>query len=199
MVVWHRKGVGITDSAGAVSLWTDQTANGHHYTQATGANQPTKQGSGTILFDGTSDFLETAAFTLNQPYTRYIRFRQVTWTAFDYVCDGLIANTGVIFQYGSSPDLDIYAGIHAAQNSAMPIGTWKSVGAVFNGASSMLNIGGSTASGDAGASSISGLRLAASGGSASAFANIEVAEEIIYSVAHTALQQAEVIAYLDTL
>lgn len=86
MEAWFRKNVGITSAANAVSNWANQAASGaaRDYVQATGAAQPTLQGDGTILFDGTSDYLQTAAFTLGQPYTRYIRFKQITWTSGDY-------------------------------------------------------------------------------------------------------------------
>ena len=56
----------ITDSGGAVSQWDDKSGNGHHITQANGANRPiysTNAWNGVqpaILFDGSDDYLEGA-------------------------------------------------------------------------------------------------------------------------------------------
>ena len=56
----------ITESSNAVSQWNDKSANGYHFTQGIGANQPltntnTKNGQNVITFDGTDDFLENSS------------------------------------------------------------------------------------------------------------------------------------------
>jgi len=56
----------ITSSSGSVSQWTDKSANGYTFTQATSTNQPTT-GTRTINsknvldFDGTTDYLYSTA------------------------------------------------------------------------------------------------------------------------------------------
>jgi hypothetical protein len=199
LVAWFRKGRGITAVGGAVSAWADQSGNGRHYTQASGGAQPALQAGGTILFDGTSDFMATAGFTLVQPFTRYFRIKQVTWTSGDYFCDGGALNTGVVFQTGVSPSLSLFAGGPAAANAALAVGAWGSAAAVFNGASSVLQIDATTATGNPSTGNPGGLTLGASFGGLGQWSNIEVAEEIVYSVAHDATQRAAVIAYLNTL
>lgn len=197
MVAWFRKGVGITQAANAVSQWNDQSGNARHYTQGTGAAQPTLQGGLTILFDGTSDFLRTGVFVLAQPYTRYLRMRQITWTSSEYLCDGIGANTGHLIQQTSSPTLSLMGAI---SNSALAINTWGSVAMVVDGASSVLRIDATEVAGNSGVGNPGGLTLGADGGAVpSVFGNIEVAEEIVYSVAHDASTRAAVIAYLNTL
>lgn len=49
-------GVGITSSGGFISQWADQSGNGNHLLQATGANQPADS-SGIPVFDGSNDYL----------------------------------------------------------------------------------------------------------------------------------------------
>lgn len=200
MVGWFRKGVGITSSAGAQSAWADQTGlGGRDYVQAVGANQPAVQADGTILFNGTSHFLKTPAFALVQPYTRYLRIKQITWTLSDVLCDGNTADSGDIWTPGVTPGIALYAGSSAASNGALAVGAWGSVAAVFNGASSSLKVDQTAATtGNPGAASAGGLTLGAQASGAGP-ANIQVAEEIVYSVAHDAAAQAAVIAYLSTL
>jgi hypothetical protein len=198
IAAWFKKGIGITDVANAVSTWADQSGNGRNYTQATGSAQPIKQAAGTILFNGTSHLLKTAAFTLNQPCTRYLRVKPVTWTNGRYIFDGNLINRGVLFQTGVTPSVSLYAGAAAAPNTALTLGAWHSVAAVFNGATSVLQIDGTTTTGNAGASNPGGLTLGASP-SSTLWSNVEVAEEIAYNVAHTPAQRAAVIKYLDTL
>lgn len=53
LVAVYIKGVGIT---AGISQWADQSGNGWHLVQATGANQPT-DASGIPTFDGTNDYL----------------------------------------------------------------------------------------------------------------------------------------------
>lgn len=198
MAAWFRKNTGISSAANAVSAWADQSGNGRDLIQATGANQPTVQGDGTILFDGTSDFLKTAAFTLNQPDTIYLRMKQVTWIAQDAIFDGNTLSSGAVYQNSITPNVRQFAGLDSTENGAMAVNTWASMAAVFNGASSVLQIDGTTVTGNAGAGNKGGFTLgAASDGTRPS--NIQVAEVIIYNVAHDATTRAQVIAYLDTL
>lgn len=201
MVAWFRKGIGQTNAGGgALSAWADQTGLGSRdYAQATGAAQPAIQAGGTILFDGGSDFLKGPAFALVQPYTRYLRVKQVSWASADYLADGNALNSGVIFQVGTTPNISLSAGGIACANNSLAIGTWGSLVAVFNAGSSVLQIGGTTSTGNPSTTGAGGLTLGAQGDGLAGFANIEVAEEIVYSVAHDATQRAAVIAYLDTL
>lgn len=200
MVAWFRKGMGQTDAgAGALSVWADQTGLGSRdYAQATGASQPAIQGDGTVLFDGTSDFLKTPAFTLVQPYTRYLRLKQVSWSNVRYIADGNGLDTGNIHQGISSPIIRAYAGTSSAGNSDLAVGAWGSLAVVFNGASSVLQVGGGTpVTGNFGALGAGGLTLGASGIGIT-YGNIQVAEEIVYNVAHNDAERAAVIAYLNT-
>lgn len=200
MEAWFRKGIGITSAANAVSNWANQAVSGaaRDLAQATGAAQPTLQAGGTILLDGTSDFLGPVAFTLNQPTTVYLRARQLTWTSGDRWFDGTTVNSGIIFQAGVTPDLNAYAGNTGVVNT-LALNTWGSIAVVYNAASSVFQVGGgSTVTGQAGPGNMGGIILGADSSGANN-GNIEVAEMIVYSAAHDAAQRAAVIAYLNTL
>lgn len=197
LAAWFRYGLGITSAAGAVSQWDDASLNVRHLKQATGAAQPALQADGSILFDGTSDFLKCDAFTLVQPETVYFLGRQVTWTLNDYLYDGNTANTGAIIQYSASPNILLGAATSTAENTDLAVNTYGVVTAVLNGANSLVQVNnGTAATGDIGTRDLAGFTLGASGGG-TAFGNIQVKEVIVFSAAHDATTRARVIAYLS--
>ena len=64
MALWLKGDTGVTESAGDVSAWNDQSVNGNHASQGTGANQPAFVASAHnfnpgLLFDGVDDYLDT--------------------------------------------------------------------------------------------------------------------------------------------
>ena len=63
-------------SGSVVSQWRDKSGLSRHLAQATVSLQPSRSGvqnsRTTVLFDGTDDYLDTAAFTLNQPFMVFI-------------------------------------------------------------------------------------------------------------------------------
>lgn len=198
MAAWFRWGVGITSSGGAVSQWNDQSGNARHLIQATGTNQPALQADNSILFDGADNFLQCVAFTLNQPTTIYLLAKQVTSLGNDRFCDGNAANSGSVRQ-GTSPNITLHAGIVAATNGNLALDTWGVISAIFNGASSELQVNRTTAAtGDAGAGNMGGLTLGASGGEA-LFGNVQIKELILYASAHSAAQKLQCLTYLAAL
>ena len=70
LTIWLKADAGITkDGSDRVSNWNDQSGNNNHFTQATGTAKPlytasAKNGLPAIVFDGTSDYMASAAFTL---------------------------------------------------------------------------------------------------------------------------------------
>lgn len=197
---WFRNQQGITQSGGFVSQWNDQSGNGRHLIQGTGASQPALQADGSILFDGVDDFLKCAAFTLNQPATVYILGKQVTWTSNDSIAGG--DTNGVRLRQenlGISPDLQIFAGSATGVNANLPLDTYGGIVAVYNGASSLLQINNTTpATGDAGANNLAGFTLG-SDGSQTTFGNLQAKESIVYVGAHDAATRVAVISYLATV
>lgn len=200
LAAWFRFNSGITDSAGAVSQWDDASGNARHLKQATATNQPAKQGDGSILFDGVDNYLKCDAFTLIQPETIYLLGKQVGYTAIDTVMDGNTVNTLRLFQSGASPAVVLNAGSgDVASNSNWTLNTYATVAVVLNGASSLIQVNATTATtGNPGAGNMGGFTLGA-GGNSTAFANIQVKEVAIYSVAHDEATRAQVIAYMNAL
>lgn len=201
LAAWFVGGVGITSAAGAVSQWNDQSGNGRHLVQATGANQPGLQADGSILFNGSSHSLATSAFAVAQPYTCYLLFKQITWVAGARIFDGVgVANTPSIRQTtaGASPDVSLNAGADLTI-STVTINVYAVVNAVVNGASSQIQSNNSTAAtGNAGANGLTGITLGVSAGGAG-FSNIQVKEVVLFSAAHDAPTRAAVIDYLNRL
>lgn len=198
---WFRRGIGITSALGAVSNWANQSSHGaaRDAKQATGSAQPALQPDGTILFDGTGDFLKCDAFTLVQPETVYLRMKQVTWTNVEAFFDGNALNGGQVQQITATPQIQMSAGTGVAANGNLAVDTWGSVCAVFNGASSLLQIDSTTpTAGNAGAGDMGGLTLGARGAN-NLFSNIQVSEVIIFAAAHDAATRAAVIAYLASV
>lgn len=195
---WFRYGVGITSAGGLVSAWADQSGNGRDLLQATDTNKPTLEADGSITFDGVDNVLKCASFTLEQPETVYFLGKQVTWTIGDFLLDGDSSTTGAIPQTPTTPRLRINAGADAATNADLAVDTYGVVVAVFNGASSLLQVNnGTPATGDPGAGDMGGFTLGANGSGAADFSNINAKEVILYASAHDAVTRRRVIRYLS--
>lgn len=198
LAAWYKKGTGQTDAGGgACSAWADQSGNGFNMVQATGANQPAIQGDGTLLFDGTSDRLTATGLAgLSQPFTIYFRVKQISWTGNDMLW---AADSQTIFsrQIGSSPAIALADGSNSLSSSSLALSTWGSIAQVANGGSSSMRVGAnSPVTGSMTGSIGIGLSLCSYGASG-LNGNFQIAEVLVYNVAHNSTQQDTVIAYLD--
>lgn len=165
--------------------------------QGTDTNRPALQADGSILFDGADNFLKCDAFTLAQPETVYLLFKQVTWTASDRVFDGDASVSGAMRQVTASPQLGIITGTSAVGTVSLTLDTYGVIAAVFSGASSLVQLNnGTPASGDAGSADMGGFTLARTGGGGNE-GNIQVKEVILCAAAHDAATRARVIRYLS--
>lgn len=195
---WFPFGVGITSAAGAVSQWDDQSGNGRHLKQATATNQPTLEADGSITFDGVDNFLKCDAFTLDQPETVYLLFKQITWTSTERIFSGNALSSGDLVQLTSTPQIGLFAGT-ATSLVSMTLDAYGVIAGVFNGASSSIQLNsGTPATGNCGAANMGGFTLGASG-APGGWANIQVKEVIIFAAAHDSTQRAAVIKYLMRL
>lgn len=167
-----------------VSQLTDQSGNGNHILQATGANQPLWVSSGlngrpTVRFDGSSSFM-AAAYTLAQTFRRFFVFKMVTIGApsvNDAVMDGNTIGSSA-FAVDSTPQSYITAGTQLFTTGAYRPGAsgFEQVSLLYNGNSSKIRSSRvDRASGAAGAQSAGGVTLGSLGGG-SRKTNIEIAE-----------------------
>lgn len=196
---WFRFNTGIVVTGAGVSLWADQSGNGRDLKQTTDTNRPALQTDGTILFDGADNFLKCDAFTMDQPETVYILFKQITWTGNDAVCDGNTNFTMRIFQRTTTPQLGASAA-SALGNVSLTLDTYGVVSAVFNGASSLIQLNsGAPVTGDSGVGSAGGFTIGSQGAGLAAWGNIQVKEAIVYPAAHDANMRRRVITYLNVI
>lgn len=195
---WYRYGIGLTDAgAGACSAWADQSGNGRDLTAA-GSARPTIQADKSLLFDGVANVLTNAGYTLNQPCSAYLLFRQVTSTSGDRIISG-IAATAVIQQTAVSARLQLFCTAGAPNNDNLALNTYGAVCAVFNGASSLIQVNNTSATtGDPGSNNPGGFSLGASTAGSSA-SNIQVKEAIVFAGAHSADTRTRIIRYLSSV
>jgi hypothetical protein len=86
----------------AVGTFTDQSGNGYHLTQATGANKPlfkisAANGRAALLFDGSNDYLATAAFGARaHPVTVYLVASSPSGSTGRFLVDGIGASNRML-------------------------------------------------------------------------------------------------------
>lgn len=196
-VAWFQHQVGLTVTGAGVSQWNDASGNGRHLKQGTDTNRPALQTDGSVLFDGSDNFLICDAFTYNQPATIYWLGKQVTWTSGDMLWAG--QSTSVFLrQTTSSPNIRPVAGTETfgLNNGNLALDTYGVVAVVLNGASSLSQVNnGTVISGDAGATNPGGFTLAALS-TPGVYGHTQVKEVILFAAAHDAAQRALVNAYL---
>lgn len=196
---WFRQGVGITVTGSGVSQWDDQSGNGRHLLQGTDAARPALQEDGTILFNGTSHYLKTNAFTLNQPACVIVVLKQVSWTNGDILCDGDSANTMLVYQTGSSPQFNASSDngtTRVGLNGNLAVGSAGVLAVVFNGASSSSRVNNTTpVTGSVGSNNAGGFTLGARAAGTTP-SNIQVYETVIFPIAPSTAQLDRLIAGL---
>ena len=203
LVAWYRLGVGLTnDGAGLISKWADQSGAGNDL-NATTTKRPTLQGDNSLLFNGTGNVMASSNFTLNQPYSVFILFKQVTWTYQDYILDGNSGDNGALVQYptASSPSLIMYAGgALTVATTDLALNTYGAVGLVFNGASSKMQVDShAQVTGSPGTANAGGITLGSYGNKSTQFANMQVKEMCVYTGAKSDADIQSIIDYLNTL
>ena len=154
-------------------------------------------GRASILFDGSADYLKTAAFTLNQPETVLLAFKQVSWTSLDRIHDGDTGGSMTLRQVTGTPQLGITAGTSLGTISPA-VGSYAVVCSVYNGASSVLQLNlGTPVTGNAGASAGGGFTLGCEGGGTTVLAaNLQFLEGIIFPTALSTDQITRAVKYL---
>lgn len=139
-----------------VGTWPDLSGNNNHLVQAVGASKPTyktgiQNGLPILRFDGLNDFIGPATFAMTQPETVFVVLKQTTWTLDDAPIDGSTMYM-ILAQRATTPRFSIYGAAWGCENSALAIGSFGILTALWNGASSYIRInGGNQVTGNAGA------------------------------------------------
>lgn len=168
------------DANNKVTVFGDKSGNNHPLNQADTSKSPTWTSTG-ILFDGTSDYMKTAADTnLKQPETIYLVVKQVTWADQDRILEGNADVTMTWIQRDVSPKLRAYA-LNPLDNLTSTVGVYQLHRIVFNTTSSVSQINNLTpATGNVGTNNGGGLTMGAHATGGSLWSNIEVKALIIY-------------------
>jgi hypothetical protein len=141
---------GITQSNGVVSQFTDQGPGGNHLVVKAGQTGPAYVASGiggrrTMRFT-TNQLRSTNAINNAQPYSVFIVTVQNTWADGAYIVSSEGALQNILWQRGTSPQLQLSSGTTACANGNLAVGTAGLVEAFFNGASSTLVVNAGSAS-----------------------------------------------------
>ena len=197
--LWPRFNIGIIVVGAGVDTWADQSGNGRDLRQTVDTNRPSKESDGSILFDGVDNYLKANSFTLVQPETVYGLLSPITWSSNDRIWDGEAAESGAVYQAGSTPEVRGASGATPSPgNTDFILDTYAVLISQFNGTSSLTQVNKNAALvQDMGTSDMSGFHLGVRPGAASGWGNIQVKEIIIYSAAHDAATRTQVIDYLS--
>lgn len=158
----------------STATWTDRSGNGRTLTFTNTPTLSSKDGTPTVILNGTDEYGRLEAFTLEQPTTVIIVFKTLTLTGGKRVFDGNAGNSMGLFLVAGGV-LSMYAG---AQISGLgdPYGedTWDMHYCVYNGAISYYQKNSDTpVIGNAGTNDAGGFNLGSFNGTINA-SNIEV-------------------------
>lgn len=208
-VLWLRADMGITkDGSDRVSAWADQSGNGNHFTQGTGARQPKwlatggKSGGPAVQFRFASnaECMDSAAgFVVAQPFTVVtLMYKRAVATAGDRIFDGLAAVNQAIIYSGATTDIRQYAGADVNSSVVYTAATWFRMQALFNGASSVLRVNTTETAGNPGAGSwTAGARVGNNGGGAPTTAlDGYIQHYLVYSRALSAIERGQLDAWM---
>jgi hypothetical protein len=202
-VAWYRSDVTATitkDVQDSVSVWADYLGSGRNLLATDGTGRSPIWSADGLLFNGVKNYMQTAAFTWNQPCFIYIVMKQVTYTESppDYLFDGITTAKAAVYQYNATPKLTATAGTASGYNSDLAVNTWGILRVLFNGANSKIQVNASAAvTGDFGAGNAGGFTLGARPqGTPDRFGNIQVKEIVLRNVVDSAPDEAAIYAYL---
>lgn len=198
LAAWYRFNTGITQAGGFASAWADQSGNGRNLVQASGANQPSVNPDGSLLFNGTSQTMRVL-FTLPQPATVCVLAKPISWTSQDRLWSGAGGASWPRVQQTASNSTVQYANTSGTAAVAYTNNVYSVFLGVANNTASIISINNTERTGGSGTTALDGFTLCASGLGGAAFGNFEVKEVVVYSFALNLWQRRLMTRYLAML
>lgn len=166
------------------SSWTAVTGTDAAHGYIATANtqiMPGLSGRPAIYFNGSSNYVKAAAFTLNQPTEIYSLVNPWTWTLNDTMFDGNTLASGQFYQSATAPKVRQTAGTITAEfTPATAMAAWRVYISTFDGASSSIQENTSAAvTADAGTGNMGGFSFGAAGTAGTTFWNGLLARSLI--------------------
>lgn len=197
----------VTLATSAVAAWLDRSGNARNFSQSSAPNRfghsasDAAYGGRAVLLGTGPGYLDAdAAWSIAQPVTVYLVGESGTNADWKTFIDDKIGDPRVVVRADPTEQGSIYAGTANVTGTTLANAP-AIMCAVFNGASSALYIGSTTAaaSGNPGSQGLSQPRvgLAAPGPSYSAPAGWKMAELIFVSGADDATERAQMLRYLS--
>lgn len=184
----------------AANTWTDQSGSGNSFTEAT--NPPILTSVGGVpcyVGNGTSQKFTASALTLTLGQWYWIIAQQISWTTQGSLCGGPSSVCHSFFQTiaGASPQLTQFNGNQVNINSAMSVGSWFRLKALFGNTTADYNqpgpIGNKVTGAATGSSTETGWGIFCRGGAF--FGNFAIAAIVACPAEPTAPEQAALDAY----
>lgn len=200
--VWIRADDVAGADGAAVSAWADQSGNGNNFAQGTGANQPLIKhsilnGHKVVRFDGSNDFMKTAAFgaALSQPTTIFTVGKAVGTAVAQTFHDGIAVGNRHLLQKTTTPQWLSNAGSSISGGTADD--SFHVFSSVYDGANSAVYRDGTlVASGNAGAHTLTGVIIGARYDETAQRLNGDIAELIVVNRLMTNQERKQVSRYL---
>jgi hypothetical protein len=208
--LWLKADAGAYTDAGKTTLatdtdpvlvWADQSGNGRDVTQGTSSKRPVwrssiQNGLAVLRLDGVDDFMDSPAFSCDQPYTVCMVARNYVNSFSGYYLDAQdTANRRIVQVGGSATTIRMYTGT-IFDSTVTTINAFRSIIAVFNGASSILSWDAAETTGDVGSGNGGGIRIGAQGGGTpGSYAQIDVGELFIVPRALNVTERGQVQTY----
>lgn len=189
---------GLTQSGGFADAWRSRLRALDAVSTLTA--RPAVQGDGSLLFDGSNDFLFSAHALSPDGVTLCVLAKQITWATGDGIVSGVIASTAGLFQSGTTPEIKGYNGSFTTGNTSWPLNTFAAVILTIDASGCVIQVDDNPATTSAGLSpgNMFGLAIGA-GANGNQFANCQIKEVLVYRGALDATARAAVRAYFATV
>jgi len=189
-------------NGGTISQWNDSSGNNRHATQATAVNQLSIVGNGAARSDGVGQWMRSA-FAEVQPCSCFVRAKLLSLPAANtylFGAGGVGANNGDCL-INTLANVGIIAPTLLSASPAGPgANAMTTIGAAFNGASSIVRLNAVETSGAAGANNPGGITIGANGGaSPGQFGNADHVMYVRYPFVPTLAQRDAIVAAINTI